>query len=131
MRKTLKILLIYMILGVMMLSSVCVWAKEDDDEPEVLSEAAILMDFNSGKVLFEKDADDEMYPASTTKIMTAIIAIESLDYETVLTASAKAIDIDRDGSNMGIIEGRRLLNHKTTNDESERVQNTRSLTRIF
>ena len=39
---------------------------------------AILIDGNSGKVLYEKSADEKAYPASTTKIMTALITIEVL-----------------------------------------------------
>ena len=84
MRKIIKCVLAYMILGIMLISSFQVSAEEE--KPEIESEAAILMDFNSGKILFEKDADDKNYPASTTKIMTAILAIENLDYSTVLTA---------------------------------------------
>ena len=33
------------------------------------------MDYNSGKILFERDADHQIYPASMTKIMTAIIVV--------------------------------------------------------
>lgn len=39
---------------------------------------AILIDGDSGKVLYEKNADEKTYPASTTKIMTAIITLETL-----------------------------------------------------
>ena len=39
---------------------------------------AILIDGNSGKVLYEKNADEKAYPASTTKIMTAMITLETL-----------------------------------------------------
>ena len=39
---------------------------------------AILQDFYSGEILFEKDADESIYPASMTKIMTAIVAFDLL-----------------------------------------------------
>lgn len=39
---------------------------------------AILIDGSSGRVLYEKNADERAYPASTTKIMTALITIETL-----------------------------------------------------
>lgn len=45
--------------------------------PEVQSPAAILINPDSGKVLYEKNAYEKMYPASTTKIMTAILVLES------------------------------------------------------
>ncbi|EOC99802.1 D-alanyl-D-alanine carboxypeptidase family protein [Caldisalinibacter kiritimatiensis] len=46
------------------------------DKPSITSHAAILIDANTGQVLFEKNAHKSMYPASTTKIMTAILALE-------------------------------------------------------
>ena len=45
---------------------------------EIRATSAILQDFQTGKILFEKDADDRIYPASMTKIMTSIIAFELL-----------------------------------------------------
>lgn len=102
MKRFSKILTVWLILGAMIFSSLCVYAE---NKPEITSEAAILIDFKSGDVLFEKKADEKNYPASTTKIMTAILAIENLDYGEVLTASETAVDIDRDGSNMGILAG--------------------------
>lgn len=43
----------------------------------VKGDSAILIDAKTGKVLFEKDADTKRYPASTTKIMTCLVALES------------------------------------------------------
>ena len=45
-------------------------------EFDVDARSAILQDFKSGEILFEKNADQSIYPASMTKIMTAIIAFE-------------------------------------------------------
>lgn len=45
-------------------------------EPNILCNTAVLIDANTGTILFEKNADQKMYPASLTKIMTAILAIE-------------------------------------------------------
>ena len=47
-------------------------------EPKINAPTAILMDHNSGKVLFERDADHQIYPASMTKIMTAIVVFDLL-----------------------------------------------------
>lgn len=46
------------------------------DEPDISAEAAILIDADTGKILFEKNIHEKMFPASTTKMLTAIIAIE-------------------------------------------------------
>ena len=43
---------------------------------EIKARTAILQDYLSGEILFEKDADKSIYPASMTKIMTAIIAFD-------------------------------------------------------
>ena len=43
---------------------------------ELEAESAIVIDGDSGKILFDKNADKKMYPASTTKIMTALLALK-------------------------------------------------------
>lgn len=71
----------------------------DSDHPELLDEdmiyatSVILLEADTGEVLFEKNADMIMYPASTTKIMTAYIAFKMADLENdVVTVSQSAID---------------------------------------
>lgn len=79
-----------------------------ENEPNVVSESAFLIDYNTGRVLFEKNPDKKLYPASTTKIMTGILAIENLNLDTVVSISQTAIDVDRDGSNMGLLQGEEI-----------------------
>ena len=45
---------------------------------DIKAPSVVLQDFLSGEILYEKDADREIYPASMTKIMTSIIAFEML-----------------------------------------------------
>lgn len=47
--------------------------------PSVSAEGAVLVDGSSGRVLYEKNSDRRLYPASTTKIMTALVTLETLD----------------------------------------------------
>lgn len=61
------------------------------DADKLYAESAILIDSNTGKVLFEKNMDQKMYPASTTKIMTAILTIENCDLEDIVTVNYNAI----------------------------------------
>ena len=63
----------YIIIFFFILTSVC------KAEFNINARTAILQDFLSGKVLYEKDADRKIFPASMTKIMTAIIAFELLE----------------------------------------------------
>jgi len=77
--------------------------------PSIDAGSYILIDADSGSVLCEKNSTDVMYPASLTKIMTAILAIEMGDPEQVMTASQAAIDdIGPNGSNIGIIAGEKI-----------------------
>ena len=46
---------------------------------DIKANTAILQDYSSGEILFEKDADRAIYPASMTKIMTSIIAFELIE----------------------------------------------------
>lgn len=60
--------------------------------PTVNSEAAILMDAKQGKVLYEKNSTKQMYPASTTKVMTAILTVENCDLNAEVTVSYWAVN---------------------------------------
>ena len=54
--------------------------------PEVTAKAALLMDAETGDILFEKSANAVRQPASTTKIMTALLALEKIPAGTMITA---------------------------------------------
>ena len=60
--------------------------------PNITAGAYILMDMETGQVLAEKNADQRWSPASTTKIMTALVAIEKASLEDEMTASDHAIN---------------------------------------
>ena len=72
------------------------------DELELEAKAAILIEAETGTVLFSKNADERLYPASLTKIMTLLIAMEEMDQgkidcDTRLTASQKAWETGEGG----------------------------------
>ncbi len=61
------------------------------EEPFTLyARGAVLMDGDSGRILYGKEADEELPMASTTKIMTCIVALEEAEPDTVCTVSANA-----------------------------------------
>ncbi|HHX17277.1 MAG TPA: D-alanyl-D-alanine carboxypeptidase [Clostridium sp.] len=71
--------------------------------------AYILMDFKTGQVLCEYNSKTPLHPASTTKIMTGILAIEYGDLDSMVTVSQSAIDnIGLGGMHIGLIAGERL-----------------------
>ena len=96
---------VWFLILVLSLCSVPVFAEDKAKEPDISAKAAILVQEGTGRIMYEKNADKKMYPASTTKVMTAMLAIEKLDPAGSLTASELAVQIDRDGSNMGILAG--------------------------
>ena len=74
-------------------------------------EAAILVNCLNGEVMFEQNSDKQIYPASTTKIMTALLTLEAIDRGEINLNSAFLItpdmleDLPADGSSMQLKEG--------------------------
>ena len=97
-------------LGILLLflGSVSVTATEQESEPnQLFATAACLMDGDTGRVLFGKRETDPMAMASTTKIMTCILALENGQEQTVATASAKAAAAPK--VHLGVREGEQFL----------------------
>lgn len=63
------------------------------------AESAILMDANTKTILYEKNAYEKQYPASITKLMTALLAIENLSPDELITFSTDAVYSIEPGSN--------------------------------
>jgi D-alanyl-D-alanine carboxypeptidase (penicillin-binding protein 5/6) len=78
--------------------------------PQVEAEAAVLMVADTKEVLFDKKSKDIMYPASTTKIMTLLTALEKGDPNSIVTVSASAAACD--GSGLGLHAGDQLTLHE-------------------
>ena len=78
--------------------------------PDIVSNAAIVMDAATGQVLYEKNSDVGKYPASITKIITVLIALEhNLDMDQIVTMSENAIwGIDRSSTNIGLDVGEQV-----------------------
>ena len=77
--------------------------------PEITPEAGILVDIDSGTILYGKNMHDPHYPASITKVMTALVACENGDPNQVLTFSHDAVySIERGSANVGMKEGEQI-----------------------
>lgn len=63
---------------------------EEAAEPALSSDAAILIDAATGRVIYEKNADARRFPASMTKMMTAILTLENNSLDEVVTFSERA-----------------------------------------
>lgn len=83
--------------------------KDWPEGPEIGAQAAILMDAGTGTILYAKNIHQELYPASTTKIMTCLLAVENASLDDTVTFSYDAIhSVPADGSNIGIDAGEYL-----------------------
>ena len=80
------------------------------DDLSITGESAILIDGDTGQILYEKDPHKLLYPASTTKIMTGILAIELGNPEDVITIDEEVVD-RTDGSHIALEPGEQLTLH--------------------
>ena len=76
------------------------------DLPELTGQSAILINADTGEVLYDKYKDFQTYPASTTKVMTALLALEHLDLDQVCTISHDASYTE--GSRIFLLEGEQV-----------------------
>ena len=86
-KRVYKIFIILFIIMVLF-SNLKVYAT---NELFVNAKAAIMVEKNTGKIIYEKDAHNQNYPASVTKILTAILTIENCNLDDVVTVSKTAI----------------------------------------
>ncbi len=78
-------------------------------ELSIATEACILIEADTGTVIYEKNAGKNVYPASTTKVMTAILAIENCELNQEFLASNNAVtNIGVGASKAGICAGERV-----------------------
>lgn len=79
-------------------------------QPDLVANAAIVMDASTGQILYEKNAHDKKYPASITKIMTAMLAIEAgVDFNETITMTENAIwGVERDSTLIGLDVGEKV-----------------------
>ena len=100
-KKTFKFFIIVLSLCVFVSSNICVFASQTDAQSTVVDsmnfdcKSAILIEANTGTVLYEKNADQGLPPASVTKVMTLLLVMEAIEsgkisYEDMVSASAYA-----------------------------------------
>lgn len=65
-------------------------ANDQTPEPQIYGKAAVTIDMQSGEIIYAKDIDKQMYPASTTKLLTALIFAENKTKTDVLTYTQDA-----------------------------------------
>ena len=76
------------------------------NSPTITAKAAIVMDAATGKVLYSKNAEEQHFPASTTKIMSLIVALEHGNLDDVVITSEHAASTE--GSSLSLSKGENL-----------------------
>lgn len=105
MRNKLRFYFIYCTIAILTVFffSTAVVAKENRQEPNIIGQSAILINAKSGQILWQKNESLKMAPASTTKMMTGILALEKGNLQDEVITSKRAVFAE--GSRVYLEEG--------------------------
>ncbi|MBQ5566221.1 MAG: D-alanyl-D-alanine carboxypeptidase [Clostridia bacterium] len=104
--------LISLLLILLLMLNICpIITAKADSQPDVTAPAALLMDYETGKILYEKNCHEKRPCASITKVMTLCLIFESIEsgkfgYDTIVTTSPYAAAMD--GSDIWLVEGEQM-----------------------
>ena len=84
-KKSILCIILFSLISTLFLPSVL--AADDEN----FTPAGILMDLSSGKILYEKNMDEKRYPASLTKVLTAIVVLENCKLDDIATVSYDSV----------------------------------------
>ena len=87
-------------------SQIVLAAPKHNQNPDISSKAAIVIEASTGKVLFAYNAEERNYPASTTKMMTLLTALESGKMDDIVITSQNAASVE--GSSLWLTPGEKL-----------------------
>lgn len=99
----LKRLVVLLVLAILL----CTYSPSYADELDLSGEAAILIDVDTLEILYSKNPHQKLYPASTTKIMTGILAIELGNLSDIVTVDQEVVNLT-DGSHIALEPGEQL-----------------------
>ncbi|NCC16231.1 MAG: D-alanyl-D-alanine carboxypeptidase [Clostridia bacterium] len=79
-----------------------------DNAPTVSAGTAILVEQSTGTILFDKNAKDKMYPASMTKMVTALVVMDHFNADELITVGSEINEVSLDSSKAGHVIGETL-----------------------
>lgn len=85
----------------------CTYSLSFAEVLNLSGEGAILIDVDTSEILYEKNPHKKLYPASTTKIMTGILALEYGDFKDIVTVDQEVVDLT-DGTHIALEPGEKL-----------------------
>ncbi len=102
-----KILVMICVIVLIMSAELFSFAKEPVEPGSLYATAAVLMDGDTGRVLYEKNGNDVLPMASTTKVMTLIVALENSNLDDIVNVSSYAASMP--DVQLGICEGEQYI----------------------
>ena len=90
-KKQFKFIIFFLVLFVLIPFSYVFSAEDASKEFVLTADSYILLDNKTNKVLYKKNENEKMYPASTTKIVTALLTLENCNLDDTVTASYNAV----------------------------------------
>lgn len=79
------------------------------EPPSIDAKGAVLLELKTGTTIFEQNADEKLFPASTTKLMTALVVLEKANPEDIVTVKKEALDgLPEMGSSVFLIPGEQM-----------------------
>lgn len=110
----LLVLITYLAVGITGLTKVSADEITDTETPwptgpDIQGDGAIVIEASTGSILYEKNSHEKFYPASTTKILTTLVALENSEMNEIVTMSYAADNyVSKTSSRMGLVEGEQL-----------------------
>ena len=100
---------IYLIISAIIVANLIFCINGFAVEPNINAKGAISVELSTGKVVYEKNAHEKMYPASTTKVMTALLVLENCNLDEKVKVSYEAIqDVPNGYSNANLQVGEEM-----------------------
>lgn len=85
----------------------CTYGVSYGESMDIIGEGAILIDYDTKAILYEKNMNEQLYPASTTKMITAILAIERGNLDDIITVDQEVVNLTK-GSHIALEPGEKL-----------------------
>lgn len=106
-KKISQILIIIFIVGSLFTNNSIVYGETTYPKaPEIYGGSAILMEAETGAILYEKNSHERLFPASITKIMTGLLAIENLSMDDTVTYTSEMLSaLPGDAAKLGVVNG--------------------------
>ncbi len=109
MKKKIYSLLLAFVLAFQLTPPITVFAEPTEDEiPNINAVSAIMVDQKTGRVLFEKNADEKLFPASMTKVLTSLLSIEYIKPDEVVKVGTEINYVPWDSSLAGLEVGQSI-----------------------